>query len=211
MNYLPKIFQHNMLSVIIFLLPSAVFAFDNIPIASTVIFNTSCARCHEGQCSGRMTFQLPEKAANQHILRHGGTLTEEQLRHLYKLLRYMKEECSFYPLTIALINDQIWERDMLNKFQSPSKDAYFMPLGLLEPGIYELLFEEPGNIKFCVDIISDEFDFIDKDILYDDGGKMRLKFNAEEHSKYFLRLTAQTPISLKKLTIITKSASEVKN
>ena len=202
MNYIPKIFQHNILLISTLLLPLFVFASDNIPIKSSVIFNTACARCHEGQCSGRMSFHLPEDAANQHIRRHGGELSQQRIRQLFKLLRYMKEECSFYPIPLALIKFQIWDREMLNKFQSPSKQAYFMQLGLLEPGMYQLLFEALNNTKFCVEIINEEFDFIEKDSLYGESGRKILKFQAEERSEYFLRLTAQNPINLIQLELV---------
>ena len=201
MNYIPKIVQHNILLISILLLPLFVFASDNIPIESSVIFNTSCARCHEGQCSGRMSFHLPEDAANQHIRRHGGELSQQRIRQLFKLLRYMKEECSFYPIPHALMKDQIWDRKMLNEFQSPSRQAYFMPLGLLEPGMYQLLFEALNNTKFCVEIINEEFDFIEQDSLYGESGRKTLKFQAEERSEHFLRLTAQNPINLMQLEL----------
>lgn len=202
MNYLPKMFQCNILFAATFLLSSFVLASENISIRSTVIFNTACARCHEGECSGRMTFYLPEKAADQHIRRHGGELTQVHIRQLFKLLRYMKEKCSFYPLPEALVNDQIWGDEMLTKFHSPSKQAYFMPLGLLEPGLYHLLFEEQDNTKFCAEIINEEFDFTDKDSLFGENGKKRLKFHVEERLEYFLRLTAQEPVTIIKLEII---------
>lgn len=195
------IFQHKILLVIFLLLPSFVFASENILFKSVVIFNTSCARCHEGQCSGRMSFHLPEEAANQHIIRHGGELSQVSIRQLFILLRYMKEECSFYPLPDALVNDWIWASEMLNKFQSPSRQEYFIPIGLLQPGWYQFLFEELNNTKFCAEIINDEFDFVDKDSLYGEHGNKRLKFHIEERLEYFLRLTAQKPINLKRLEL----------
>jgi len=195
---LPKKINHNFLFTCVFLLSSLASASSDIPIEATVIFNTTCARCHEGGCSGRMSFHLPEEAANQHILRHGGILTQERIQQLFKLLRYMKEECSFYPLPVALISDQIWGREMLNKFQSPSKQAYFMPLGLLETGKYQLLFEELGNANFCVEVINDEFDFIDLDR---ENSKKTLKFHVEERSEFFLRLKAQQTITLIKIEL----------
>ena len=202
MNVLPKIFQYNLLPAIILILPLFVFASDTITVKSTVIFNTACARCHEGECSGRMSFHLPEEAANQHIRRHGGDLSLSDIRHLFKLLRYMKEECSFYPLPHALMNDQKWDRTMLDTFRSPSRQAYFMPLGLLKPGMYQLSFEALDNTKFCAEIINEEFDFSDKDSLFGKTNKKELKFHAEQHLYYFLRLTAQQAISLEKLTLI---------
>lgn len=180
MNYLPKNFQHNILIAALiaplFVLPASVCAYDNIPFGPSAIFNTTCARCHEGECSGRMSFHLPEKAANQHIRRHGGELSPENIRQLFKLLRYMKEECSFYPTTFALMNDQTWEREMLNKFRSPSKQAYFMPLGLLEPGVYQLIFKEFNTTNSCVEIINDEFDFIDNESLTGGHGEKNCNF-----------------------------------
>ena len=56
-------------------------------VESTVLFNTDCARCHEGECSGRLSFHLPPEAADQHIRRHGGELPAKQVRELYELLR----------------------------------------------------------------------------------------------------------------------------
>lgn len=149
-----------------------------------------------------MSFHLPEDAVNQHIRRHGGALSQERIRQLFKLLRYMKEECSFYPLPFALVNDRIWGSNMLNKFQSPSRQTYFMPPGLLEPGWYQFLFDELNNTKFCIEIINDEFDFIDKDSLNGESGEKKLKFHVEERAEYFLRLTAQEAVNLKKLELL---------
>ena len=77
-----------------------------------------------------------------------------------------------------------------------------MPIGFLEPGRYQFLFEELNHTNFCVEIINDEFDFIDKDSLNGEHGKQRLKFQIEERSEYFLRLTAQKPINLNKLELL---------
>jgi len=51
-------------------------------VESTVLFNTDCARCHEGECSGRLSFHLPPEASDQHIRRHGGELPAKQVREL---------------------------------------------------------------------------------------------------------------------------------
>jgi cytochrome c553 len=75
--------------------PATVGDEGQATVESTVLFNTNCARCHEGECSGRMSFHLPREEADQHIRRHGGELPEAQVRELYDLLRYMKEECAF--------------------------------------------------------------------------------------------------------------------
>lgn len=47
MNYLPKKIKHNILFTTILLLSSFAPASSDIPIESTMIFNTTCARCYE--------------------------------------------------------------------------------------------------------------------------------------------------------------------
>ncbi len=203
MNCLPKKNLFIILLATIIMLPLFVFASDNILIKSAVIFNTSCAKCHEGGCSGRMSFQLPKDAANQHILRHGGNLPQVTVKQLFVLLRYMKEKCSFYPFDLALVKDRIWSSDTLAKLQSPSNQNYFMHLGFLESGSYQLLFEEVNNnFKFCVEIISEEFDFIDCDNLAVQHNQKSISFQVDEHLEYFLRIKAQKPIHLKRIELV---------
>ena len=57
-------------------------AADRIPLESVVIFNTSCARCHEGEYSHGLSFCLPEDAADGHIRRYGGELSRGAVRQL---------------------------------------------------------------------------------------------------------------------------------
>ena len=186
----------------IVILPSPVFTYDHINIESKVIFNTTCARCHEGECSGRMSFHLPESAADQHILRHGGELSPQIISQLFELLRYMKEQCSFYPFAQALTQQGIWNSDALAKFHTPSNKAYFIPLGQIEPGDYQLRFKgfnEKTNI--CVEIINGEFNFIEKESINRETQPNKLNFHIEQQSKHFLRITAQKPISLNQLEL----------
>ena len=39
---------------------------------SVVIFNTICAKCHEAECSGRLSFDEAFETSSSHILRHFG-------------------------------------------------------------------------------------------------------------------------------------------
>ena len=39
---------------------------------SVVIFNTICAKCHEAECSGRLSFDEAFETSSSHILRHYG-------------------------------------------------------------------------------------------------------------------------------------------
>ena len=197
-----RIIKYKILIAVIITSPSLVMASDNIQIESNVIFNTSCARCHEGECSGRLSFHLPKSAADQHIRRHGGELSLETTRQLFELLRYMKEECGFYPFSLTLIEDRIWNSDTLAKFRSLSNKAYFIPLGHMEPGLYQLLFEGLNDISnICVEIINDEFDFIEKESINGKAEQQRLQFHVDERSEHFLRITATFPIRLNRIEL----------
>ena len=185
--------------------PSFVIAYDDIQIESKIIFNTACARCHEGECSGRLSFHLPKSAADQHIRRHGGELPLSTIRQLFELLRYMKEECGFYPFSQTLIKDKIWNSGTMSKFHSFSKKAYFIPLGSMEPGKYQLLFSGLNDISnICVEIINSEFDFIEKKNIDRNGENQKLQFNVDSYSEYFLRISANSPIRVNQLELVTQ-------
>ena len=198
-----KIIQYTLLSAAMLVSASVVCAFDRIAVESVIIFNTSCAQCHEGECSGRMSFQLPKEAMDQHLLRHGGELPSETNRQLVKLLRYMKEKCSFYPLSSPPWKDWTLESNTLVEFRSLSGQAYFVPLGFLEPGAYQLLLETlDDEMCFRVEVISEEFDFADIRSLEKKGGKKRLLFEISDRSGYFLRVTASEPMDLRQVELI---------
>lgn len=199
-----RIFHVTLLAIAI-ISPSFVLATDNIQIESVIIFNTSCARCHEGECSGRMTFHFPKSASDQHISRHGGELSEETKRQLFELLRYMKEKCSFYPLSIGLAQHRVWGSEMLGRLQSSSDHAYFVPLGLLEPGIYRLRLDGlSDSADYCIEIVNSEFDYFDKEKVNRKGEIMGLQFRADIRSEYSLRITSKKPVSLKRIEIISQ-------
>ena len=203
MSYLREIINYIILVAIVITLPSPALATDSIQIESAIMFNTSCAQCHEGECSGRMTFHLPKSAADQHIHRHGGELSKKSIRELFELLRYMKEECSFYPLSVALSQDRIWGSDKLSKLRSPSNKAYFVPLGYLELGLYQLLIEGLNdNANYCIEIINGEFDYLVEKTLNGESEKLSLQFQADERSNYYLRIKSRKPISLKRIEIL---------
>lgn len=203
MSYLSKRIIHKNLLAIVVTLPSFVLASDIIKIESAIIFNTSCARCHEGECSGRLSFHLPKGATDQHIRRYGGELSLGTIRQLFELLRYMKEECSFYPLSLALTKDRIWGSDTLAKLRSPSNHSYFMPLGLLGAGLHQLLLEGLNeNTSFYVEIVNSEFDFFGNEIVNGESEQKVLLFQVDVRSEYFLRITAQQPIFIKRLELV---------
>ncbi len=190
------------------LAPVALLALLNAPatigdegqatVESTVLFNTNCARCHEGECSGRMSFHLPRKEADQHIRRHGGELPEAQVRELYDLLRYMKEECAFYPLPLALARDRAWDAETLGRLRSASGETYFLPVGTLGAGRHRVALQGLGpKARPCVELIDADFDFIDAIELEPSETGWGLRFRTEQQTEVFLRLKApgSTPLT----------------
>jgi len=175
---------------------------EDIQVESKIIFNTACARCHEGECSGRMSFHLPKSAADQHILHHGGELPPERIGQLFELLRYMKEECSFYPMASAYEQDGIWDSDELTQLRSPARQAYFVFLGDLEAGSYRLSVQgENDNPEYCIEVVNSEFDYYEKQQVSAKADKAVLQFSADKSSGYYLRVTAGEPLVLHKLEL----------
>lgn len=175
-----------------------------LTLESTVIFNTDCARCHEGECSGRMSFHLPREEADQHIRRHGGELPEAQVRELYDLLRYMKEECAFYPLPLTLARDRAWDAETLGRLRSASGETYFLPLGTLGAGRHGVALQGLGpNARPCVELINAEFDSIDAIELEPSETGWWLRFGTEQSTEVFLRLKAPGSMPLTRAEIAT--------
>jgi len=153
-----------------------------------------------------MSFHLAEGATDQHIHRYGGELSPETIRQLAELLRHMKEKCSIYPLPLALVKDRIWRGDTLAKLRSPSKNGYFLPLGLLEPGSYQVKIEGLGSSnRYCTEVISNELEQLEHEVGTGNGEQMTLQFQTRERSEYFLRITSQKPITITLLELMTQA------
>jgi len=81
--------------------PLAVWAEPPTPSTLPVLrFNTVCANCHEGECSGRLSFLLGPEATFSHIRRFAGDADDILVRELQALLEHMKQECAYAPLPV---------------------------------------------------------------------------------------------------------------
>lgn len=188
--------------LIMIAIPSIGVCDDRVRTESIATFNTNCARCHEGECSGRMTFHMSKDVADQHIQRHTGKLSQEIYQELHELLHYMKVECSYYPLDLALSDDGFWSENQLSPLRSHTGKAYFIPLGTLQPNSYNLSFSGPhDSARLCVEIINDEFDFIEKMTLKSDDDNTVLNYQVDESGKYYLRISAQISFNINNIDI----------
>jgi hypothetical protein len=179
-------------------------AAEGPPLGALVLFNTQCARCHEGECSGRLSFQLGEDAADGHIRRYAGAIPLETVRHLGDLLRHMKEGCAFYPmpLSLDLATDRTWGRDTLDGLRTLDGTAYFLPLGRLGVGRHDLWIEglDPGQ-KPCIELVDADFDPIRHEQMTGDSGRQGLRIRVEAPAEVFLRIRAQGPIALTRVDL----------
>ena len=197
-------------ALIIFLIsPYGAFAVEDRPFTeSVVIFNTICAKCHEAQCSGRLSFDDALERSTNHILRHYGPATGKQWlqKELFDILNYMKEKCAYYPLNSSVPLKKIWGSDVLEEFSTLMDRNYFLPVGSLSAGDYSLQLELEKDTKATVHLISDEFDMVVEDCVNSSNSRIDIRFSVEDSGNYFFRMYPREPVRITQLSI-TKSES----
>lgn len=145
------------LSALILFWPwTTVSAADSFGVWAT--FNTSCARCHEGQCSGRLSLGA-DAATQTHVERYSGKiLTGDEHALFLHHLRLMKEGCHLVsapahaPVDVAVLQA---EGAILAAFRSFQGNAYFIPLGKLMPGRYQLILEGTAAQAWRVQVLAE--------------------------------------------------------
>ena len=162
-----------------------------IGIKSAVIFNTLCAKCHEGECSGRLSFNTDGKAAHNHIKRYVGdmNISEGEVEEFFTLLNYMKKECR-----LVMPEKPLYASQNLSQFAIPSHKSYFIPLGLLKEGNYELLITINEKLHFRIELLSEQFDPTLDELICSEVEIQRLPFTIEESNKYFVRIRSRKPL-----------------
>ncbi len=182
----------------LFLITTSLFCTENISTKSAVIFNTLCAKCHEGECSGRLSFDTGSQAASNHIKRYVGdtNISKNETKEFFTLLNYMKKECA-----LLMPDNGKWKPENLSHFAIPSHKGYFVPLGTLKSGNYHLTIVTKEDIHFRVEILTDQFDhFVDRSICPDEK-KKSLNFKVDESINSFLRIRSREPLHITNLEI----------
>ena len=176
-------------------------AAQEIPRPAVVRFNTVCANCHEGECSGRLSFQSGVDAARGHMERYLGKITSAEAASLFSLLRYTKEHCSHYPVTVARPAEGVWNAAELNLWRNQHEGAYFVPLGKLASGSHRLQITfasaAPGRLK----ITDERFEPLVEEALCPDGTQ-EIRFVAPGGPLY---MTLQTKAELIGIRLIVAS------
>ncbi len=191
--------------LIFVIFPYGAFAVDDRPFTeSVVIFNTVCAKCHEAQCSGRLSFDDALEKSSNHILRYYEPATGKQWlqKELFDILNYMKEKCAYYPLNISVPPLKTWGSDVLEEFTTLMDRNYFLPVGSLSAGNYRLQLELEKDAKVTVHLISDEFDMVVEDCFNSSNSRIDIKFTVEDSGNYFFRMYPREPVRITQLAII---------
>ncbi len=171
---------------------------ENSSIKISVIFNTLCAKCHEGECSGRLSFDTGSKTASSHIKRYAGdiNISKGETEEFFSLLNYMKTECALW-----MPKSGKWKPENLSHFALPSGKGYFIPLGFLKEGRYHIEIKLKDDIHFRVEVLSDHFEhFLDRSVC-PDGEKQILQFTVEKSVNTFLRMQSRKALQIIDLNV----------
>jgi len=172
---------------------------ENISIKTSVIFNTQCAKCHEGECSGRLSFDTGTKTASKHIKRYVGdmNISNGEVEEFFSLLNYMKTECALW-----MPDNVKWTQKNLSDFALPSAKAYFIPLGVLKKGQYNLEIKQKADIHFRVEILSDHFEHFLDIWACPNREKDTLQFTIDKPVNTFLRIQSRKPLQIIDLSLL---------
>lgn len=160
-----------------------------IPSATVVRFNTVCANCHEGECSGRLSFQTGAAAAGSHIRRYLAMPSEREIADLFALLRYTKEQCGHYPLKPDAPASGRWDGGDLARWRNPAEGGYFVPLGALKPGAHRLNLIFDGEPQGRARVSDGRFDVAAEEQMCGNSAPV-LKFEAVG-GEYYLHVQTQ--------------------
>ncbi len=170
---------------------------------SVVIFNTICAKCHEAECSGRLSFDEAFEASRNHIIRHYGGVAEKLWlqKELFVILNHMKEKCAYYPMDVVVPPQRVWSSRLLEEMATLLDKNYFIPLGSFFPGKYNLNLQLERDVKVTVHMVSESFDMVMEDCFQAQNGEINIAFEINDSSNYYLRIYPRSPINIKQLMI----------
>lgn len=190
----------------LFLLPcSALAVEDPVFTESALIFNTTCAKCHEAQCSGRLSFDEAFETSTSHILRYYGQASGKKWlqKELFDILNYMKSKCAYYPMQMPVPLKRDWGSEVLDKFSTLLERYYFIPIGRFSPGRYRIELELEKDAKVIVHLISEEFDMVVEDCYVPDNRRIIIPFLIEEPGDYYFRMYPRVPVRLTRFVVTT--------
>lgn len=171
---------------------------------SVVIFNTVCAKCHEGQCSGRLSFDDAFEASSAHIVRYYDEASGKKWlqKELFVILNHMKQKCAYYPMQVPIPPQRVWSSELLDKLSTLIERNYFIPIGTLAPGSYNLELKLAHTTKVTVQLVSESFDMVIEDCYPASDKQVVIPFTIEEAGNYYIRVYPRTPAQITHLAVI---------
>src|SRR5574343_42025 len=190
------------LAALALLINASSHAVEPTQAPSVVRFYTVCAHCHEGECSGRLSFHTGAKEARGHMQRYLGNITDGEAEKLFGLLRYTKEQCAHYPLASPGSVDSRLGASELAAWCNTREGGYFIPLGALGKGEYQLRldFSVAGNGK--VKLTDDRFEPLVEESRCPQQNALEFHFKAEG-GPHFLTIKAPVVIDTLSLKAVT--------
>jgi len=188
------------------LIPYDAFSVEDEPFReSVVIFNTICAKCHEAQCSGRVSFGDVYEASTSHIIRYYSKASEKKWlqKELFSILNHMKEKCAYYPMSIPIPSKKIWNSEILEKMTTLLERNYFIPIGSFLPGMYRLELSLAKDEKITVHLVSETFEIIIEDCFLSSEKQISIPFSIEDKGNYYVRVYPRKPVQITQLAIST--------
>ncbi len=167
---------------------------------ATVSFATACANCHEGECSGRLSFQRPPDATFTHIRQYAGPVDDRLARALYDALERMKTDCRYAPLPVV---DAVagLEEPELAAYRDPHSGAYFLPLGRLSAGDYRISGVCSTDSRLRIELADSDVDpWLDR-CLVPAAGRFTHTFTLPDPTEAFLRLRPQKQAPVTRLRL----------
>lgn len=185
---------HAALRTAALLLSLVAQAFASPPSQETlVIFHTVCVNCHEGECSGRLSFEAEASLARSHVERHAGAVSDSKLALLFAMLRHVKETCSHYPLVASPPTTGIWEAGEIAAWRNDITGAYFIPLGQLDARRYRIELEFAAPASGEVRIADNHMETHGEERLCNDARKS-LSLRTATDRDYYLYLKSDTQL-----------------
>ncbi len=172
---------------------------------SVVIFNTICAKCHEGECSGRLSFDGAFEKSTSHILRYYGAASGKHglQKELFDILNYMKGKCAYYPMRGSVPVRRNWGPEILDRFNILMKRNYFIPIGRFSVGSYHMALELERDTRASIHLISEIFETAIEDCFVSENKTINIPFTIEERGDYYFRMYQREPVRIIRLSIST--------
>ena len=164
---------------------------------SVVLFNTTCAQCHEMECSRRLSFasSAPVANASGHIQNYAGPLGATKVAELFGLIKYTKTQCDYYAPQVAAPPDGIWSAEALAPLGTPSRTGWFVPLGNLRAGAWTLDLALQSDRTVEIEVVSRSGPVVQGEVAPAEQGAHLTFIVNDAGTPHFLRLRGHAPIS----------------